>query len=165
MFLDAYKRRIAVASGKEPADTVITNGKIIDVFNGEIIEGDIAIADGLIVGIGAYSGRAVVDAGGKYVAPAFIDGHVHIESSMLTPAEFAKVLLPHGVTSIVADPHEVANATSWAPRGYSTCWTPRKAFRLIFTLCCHRACRQRISSMRGRGWRSRIWPLFTGIRE
>ncbi|MFC5448819.1 adenine deaminase [Paenibacillus aestuarii] len=109
MLLDAYKRRIAVASGKEPADTVITNGKIIDVFNGEIIEGDIAIADGIIVGIGAYSGHAVVDAGGKYVAPAFIDGHVHIESAMLTPAEFAKVLLPHGVTSIVADPHEVAN--------------------------------------------------------
>jgi adenine deaminase len=102
-------RRISVASGKEPADTVVKNGRIIDVFNGEIIEGDIAIVDGYFAGIGEYEGKQIVDANGRYVVPAFIDGHVHIESSLVTPSEFAKVLLPHGVTSVIADPHEIAN--------------------------------------------------------
>src|SRR3954454_13284650 len=92
-------RRISVASKREPADTVIKNGKIIDVFTGEIIEGDIAIVDGYIAGIGEYEGENIVDANGLYISPAFIDGHVHIESSMVTPKEFAKVLLPHGVTT------------------------------------------------------------------
>ncbi|MDR7077008.1 adenine deaminase [Neobacillus niacini] len=102
-------RRISVASGKEPADTVVKNGRIIDVFNGEIIEGDIAIVDGYFAGIGKYEGKNIVDAKGRYVVPAFIDGHVHIESSLVTPSEFAKVLLPHGVTTVIADPHEIAN--------------------------------------------------------
>lgn len=102
-------KRISVASGRELADTVIKNGKIIDVFNGEIIDGDIAIVEGYIVGIGNFEGKNVVDANGRYVSPTFIDGHVHIESSMVTPTEFAKVSLLHGVTTVVADPHEVAN--------------------------------------------------------
>lgn len=107
-------RRIAVASGREPADTVIKNGKIIDVFNGEIINGDIAIVDGYFAGIGEYAGRTTFDANGNYVCPSFIDGHVHIESSMLTPKEFAKVLLMHGVTTVIADPHEIANVSGVA---------------------------------------------------
>lgn len=98
-----------MASGKEPADTVVKNGRIVDVFNGEIIEGDIAIVDGYFAGIGQYEGKNSVDAQGRYVLPAFIDGHVHIESSLVTPSEFAKVLLPHGVTTVIADPHEIAN--------------------------------------------------------
>jgi adenine deaminase len=102
-------KRISVASGRELADTVIKNGKIIDVFSNEIINGDIAIVDGYIVGIGKFEGKNVVDANGRYVAPAFIDGHVHIESSMVTPTEFAKISLLHGVTTVVADPHEIAN--------------------------------------------------------
>ncbi|WP_372447612.1 adenine deaminase [Neobacillus rhizophilus] len=102
-------RRISVASGKEPADAVIKSAKIIDVFNGEIIEGDIAIADGYFAGIGTYEGKQVIDANGAYLTPAFIDGHVHIESSIVTPSEFAKVLLLHGVTTVIADPHEIAN--------------------------------------------------------
>jgi adenine deaminase len=102
-------KRISVASGRELADTVIKNSKIIDVFNHEIIDGDIAIADGYIVGIGNFEGKEIIDANGRYVAPAFIDGHVHIESSMITPTEFAKVSLLHGVTTVVADPHEIAN--------------------------------------------------------
>lgn len=104
-------RRIEVAAGKQQADTVIKNGKILDVFNGEIITGDIAIVDGYIAGVGTYSGINVVDAHSGYIAPSFIDGHVHIESSMLTPMEFAKVLLLHGVTAVVADPHEIANVS------------------------------------------------------
>jgi adenine deaminase len=107
--INPLKRRISVASGKEPADTVVRNGRIVDVFNGEIIEGDIAIADGYFAGIGQYEGKNTVDAQGRYVLPAFIDGHVHIESSLVTPSEFAKVLLPHGVTTVIADPHEIAN--------------------------------------------------------
>lgn len=102
-------RRISVASGKEPADTVVKNGRIIDVFNGEIIEGDIAIVDGYFAGVGKYEGKQTVDANGRYVVPAFIDGHVHIESSLVTPSEFAKVLIPHGVTTVIADPHEIGN--------------------------------------------------------
>jgi adenine deaminase len=106
---DQIRRRISVASGKEPADTVVKNGRIVDVFNGEIIEGDIAIVDGYFAGIGEYEGKHIVDANGQYVLPAFIDGHVHIESSLVTPSEFAKVLLPHGVTTVIADPHEIGN--------------------------------------------------------
>ena len=104
-------RRISVAAGREPADTVIKNGRIIDVFNGEIIEEDVAIADGYFVGIGEYEGKNVIDAKGCYISPSFIDGHVHIESSMITASEFAKVLLQHGVTTVIADPHEIANVT------------------------------------------------------
>ena len=96
---------------KTPADLVVKNGKIIDVFTLSIIEADIAIADGVIVGIGQYDGNNVVDAKGKYISPTFIDGHVHIESSMVTPKEFSKLLVPRGVTTVVTDPHEVANVS------------------------------------------------------
>jgi adenine deaminase len=102
-------RRIEVAAGRSPADLVIKNGKILDVFNGEIISGDIAIADGYIAGIGEYIGETMIDANGCVITPAFIDGHVHIESSMVIPNEFAKVLLLHGVTTAITDPHEIAN--------------------------------------------------------
>ncbi len=107
----SLKKRIAISAKKIPADTVIKNGKIIDVFNREIIEADLAIADGVFVGIGNYEGKQIIDANGKYITPGFIDGHVHIESAMVTPAEFANVVLPHGVTSIIADPHEIANVS------------------------------------------------------
>jgi adenine deaminase len=107
--VEQLQKRIGVASKREPADIVITNGKIIDVFNLAIIEADIAIVDGYIVGIGDYQGKQVIDAQQKYISPSFIDAHVHIESSMVTPTEFAKVVLPHGVTSVVTDPHEIAN--------------------------------------------------------
>jgi adenine deaminase len=102
-------RRIEVAAGRSPADLVIKNGQILDVFNGEIISGNIAIVDGYIAGIGKYVGQTMIDANGCFIAPAFIDGHVHIESSMVIPNEFAKVLLLHGVTTAITDPHEIAN--------------------------------------------------------
>ncbi|EJW15280.1 adenine deaminase [Paenibacillus alvei] len=107
--------RIAAAGRRKPADLVITNGKIVDVFNLEIMEGDIAIVDGMIVGIGgSYEGERVIDAEGRYIAPSFIDTHVHIESAMVTPAEFARVVLPHGVTTVITDPHEIANVVGTA---------------------------------------------------
>ncbi|QRG68156.1 adenine deaminase [Brevibacillus choshinensis] len=108
---EVLRKRIAVAAGREKADTVIKNGTIIDVFNEELLQGDVAIADGVFVGIGQYEGHNEIDAAGKYISPAFIDGHVHIESSMVVPSEFARVLLPHGVTTVITDPHEIANVT------------------------------------------------------
>ncbi|EMT44785.1 adenine deaminase [Anoxybacillus flavithermus] len=102
-------KELAVASKRQRADIVIKNGKIVDVFTHNIIEGDIAIVDGKIVGIGAYDGHTIIDAKGKYVCPGLIDGHVHIESSLVTPSEFARVVVPHGVTTVITDPHEIAN--------------------------------------------------------
>jgi adenine deaminase len=102
---------IAAAAKRAIADIVIKNGRIIDVFNQEIIYGDIAITEGMFVGIGSYEGIITIDAQNRFICPGFIDGHVHIESSMVTPSEFAKVVLPHGVTSVIADPHEIANVS------------------------------------------------------
>lgn len=109
--MESLKRRIDAASKRVPADVVIKGGKIVDVFNLTIKQADIAITDGIIVGIGEYEGKHVIDAIGQYIAPSFIDAHVHIESSMVTPKEFAKVVLPHGVTTVITDPHEIANVS------------------------------------------------------
>ncbi|MEH7418390.1 adenine deaminase [Neobacillus drentensis] len=128
------EKRISVASGKEPADTVIKNGKIVDVFNGEIMEADIAIADGYFAGIGKYSGKKIIDAKGCYISPAFIDGHVHIESSTVTAREFAKVLLLHGVTSVIADPHEIANVSGVTGIQYMLNSTENLPFDFYFML-------------------------------
>ena len=106
---DKYIRLIKVAGKRELADIVIKNAKIVNVFTGELMDGDIAISDDFIAGIGQYDGKEVIDASGKYIVPGLIDGHVHIESSMLTPQEFAKVSLLHGVTTVITDPHEIAN--------------------------------------------------------
>ncbi|MFC3885387.1 adenine deaminase [Bacillus songklensis] len=109
MYKTKYYKQIAASSKKSPADIVIKNGKIIDVFNLDIIEGDVAISEGMIVGIGNYEGDIIIDAQGRYISPAFIDSHVHIESSMVTPREFSKLVIPHGVTTVITDPHEIAN--------------------------------------------------------
>lgn len=106
--------RIKVASKREPADLVIKNGQIVDVFNGQIYTEDVAISDGRIVGIGSFEGKEIIDAENRYIVPGLIDGHVHIESAMVTPTEFAKVVVPHGVTTVIADPHEVANVSGAA---------------------------------------------------
>lgn len=103
------EKRIKVAAKKIPADLVIKNGTIVNVFTGEFMSGDIAITEGMIVGIGSYDGVETIDAQNKVIVPGFIDGHVHIESSLLTPKEFSKVVLQHGVTSVITDPHEIAN--------------------------------------------------------
>ncbi|MCL6585947.1 MAG: adenine deaminase [Anoxybacillus sp.] len=102
-------KQLAVAAKKQLADIVVKNGKIINVFTHEIIQADIAIANGKIVGLGEYDGHTIIDAQGKYVCPGLIDGHVHIESSMVTPSEFARVVIPHGITTVITDPHEIAN--------------------------------------------------------
>jgi adenine deaminase len=104
------QKRISVAAGREKADLVLKGGKVINVFTEEIIEGDVAIVDGYIAGIGdSYEGNEVIELDGRYIAPGLIDGHVHIESSMATPEQYARAIVPRGTTTIIADPHEVAN--------------------------------------------------------
>ena len=103
------EKRIDTAAGRVPADLVIKNAKIVDVFGGTIIEADIAITDGRVVGLGDYEGKSCYDAKGKYAAPGFIDSHIHIESTYVTPEEIGRILVPLGTTTIIADPHEIAN--------------------------------------------------------
>ncbi|HOQ17424.1 MAG: adenine deaminase [Epulopiscium sp.] len=113
------KKRIDTAAGRVPADMVIKNCKIIDVYNASIIEGQsIAITDGYIVGIGDYQGKHIIDAQGRYAAPGFIDGHIHIESSYVTPEEIGRLLVPHGTTTIIADPHEIVNVCGLSGLNY-----------------------------------------------
>lgn len=103
------ERRIAVARGEVPADLVISGGQLVNVFSGEIYRADIAIADGWVVGLGRYNGRVTFDAAGCYVTPGFIDAHLHLESSCVTVPEFARAVVPMGTTTVVTDPHEIAN--------------------------------------------------------
>ena len=104
------KKLIDVAAGRVPADIVIRNGRVVDVYNACIIEGqDVAICGDTIAGVGEYEGLRVVDAQGAYVLPGFIDAHIHIESSYVTPEELGRLLVPRGTTTIVADPHEIVN--------------------------------------------------------
>lgn len=100
---------ILYATGKKPPELVLKNGKVINVFSGEIYEADVAMAGGLIVGIGRYSGQEEQDLAGKYICPGLMDGHMHLESSMVTPVQLARAVVPHGTTTIVTDPHEIAN--------------------------------------------------------
>ncbi|MCS7178115.1 MAG: adenine deaminase [Anaerolineae bacterium] len=108
-------RFLAVARGDEPAELILKNGRVINVFTGEIVEADVAIADGRIVGVGSgVQGHQEMDLGGRYVCPGLIDAHVHIESSMVTPYQFARAVVPRGTTTVVCDPHEIANVAGAA---------------------------------------------------
>ena len=115
---ESLKKLINVAAGRIPADVVIKNCKVVNVFSGEIEEGDIAVCDGQIAGIGEYEGTEVIDAAGRYAAPGFIDSHIHIESSYVSPEELGRLLVPHGGTTIMADPHEIANVCGEAGLAY-----------------------------------------------
>ena len=107
--LAAKQRIIAVAAGREKADLVLKNAKYLNVFSNEFLSGDIAVANGLIAGVGKYDGKTEIDVSGKFVLPGFIDAHIHLESSMVTPAEFAKAVVAHGTTTVITDPHEITN--------------------------------------------------------
>jgi len=100
---------IRVARGTMPADLVLKNGRIVNVFSSEIHTGDVAICGSRIAGVGDYEGRREIDLEGAYILPGLIDGHMHIESTMVTVQEFARSVSPRGTTSVVADPHEIAN--------------------------------------------------------
>mgnify|MGYP002729293427 CR=1 FL=1 len=106
---DELKRRISAGRGDALADLVLKNARIVNVFTDEIDTADIAISGNSIVGVGTYHGRKEVDLHGKYVCPGLIDGHIHIESSMLCGPAFEQAVLPHGTTAVVTDPHEISN--------------------------------------------------------
>ena len=107
--LATKQRLIAVAAGREKADLVLKNAKYLNVFSNEFLSGDIAVANGLIAGVGKYDGKTEIDVSGKLVLPGFIDAHIHLESSMVTPAEFAMAVVAHGTTTVITDPHEITN--------------------------------------------------------
>ena len=100
---------IKLARGEDKVDLLLRNARVVNVFSGEIYEADVAIAGSYIVGLGHYRAEREMDLAGRYLCPGFIDGHVHIESSMVSVPEFARAVLPHGTTTVVADPHEIAN--------------------------------------------------------
>lgn len=109
MYNKINEKLIHVANGRQKADLVLKNANIINVFTESIEVGDVAVVDGMIAGIGIYEGVVEKDMTGKYLCPGFIDGHIHLESSMVAPTEFEKAVLPHGTTAVVTDPHEIAN--------------------------------------------------------
>ena len=107
--LENKRKIISIASGNAPADLVLKNATYVNVFLNELCTDDIALADGVIVGLGKYKGKTEVDMTGKIVCPGFIDAHIHLESSLVSPSEFVKATLSHGTTTVIADPHEIAN--------------------------------------------------------
>jgi adenine deaminase len=127
-------RNHQIAKGELKAELVLKNCNIIDVFNHRIEVNDIAINDGVIVGIGSYDGEKEIDMTNRYVSPGFIDGHVHIESSMLTPSEFSKIVIPKGTVRVVSDPHEIANVLGVKGIGFmfrSSTDTPLKVHIMV----------------------------------
>jgi len=107
--MEKLRNLIRVARGEKEPELVLKGGLVVNVFSGELVKADVAVYDGMIAGVGDYDGPHVVDAGGSYVSPGFIDGHMHLESTMLAPGELAAAVIQHGTTAIVADPHEIAN--------------------------------------------------------
>ncbi len=110
--------RIKAARGEISPDLILKNGLVADLFSGEFVRMDVAIFDGVVVGLGNYDGTRILDATEYYVTPGFMDGHFHLESSMLSPRELARAVLPHGTTTIFADPHEIANVLGAAGLRY-----------------------------------------------
>lgn len=133
-YQEQLQKRIRVAAGKEPADLVIKNARVVNVFSHEITEGDIAVSDGIIAGVGRYEGREELDAAGQYALPGFIDSHIHIESSMVTPEEFSRLLAPRGTTTAVADPHEIVNVCGLTGLSYMLGAAERAALDIRFML-------------------------------
>jgi adenine deaminase len=107
--LEAMKRRLAAARGDIPVQLLVKNARLLNVLSGEIHPADVAVHDGLVVGLGAREAEQVIDAGGRFLCPGLIDGHIHIESTLLSPPVFAAAVARHGTCAVVADPHEIAN--------------------------------------------------------
>lgn len=127
-------RFISLARGDQPVDLLLKNSRLINVLSGEIYREDIALAQGRIIGFGDYPAKQVINLKGLYLAPGFIDGHIHLESSLVSPAEFARTTLSHGTTSIVCDPHEITNVLGLAGLKYildSNRYTPLTIYVML----------------------------------
>src|SRR5580700_7911150 len=103
------QQKLAIARGEKPAELLFKNARLVNVLSGEIHDANVAVSDGRVVGVGDYKARKIIDLKRTYLAPALIDGHFHVESSMLTMPEFARAVVPHGTGAVVIDPHEYAN--------------------------------------------------------
>ena len=109
MKMETLKQQILTAKGDVRAELVLKNARVINVFTNEIEQADVAIRQGVILGVGHYTGETELDLQGKYVCPGLVDGHIHIESSMTSPGEFERAVVPHGTIAVITDPHEIAN--------------------------------------------------------
>jgi len=107
--LEKKRRLLSAAAGREPAELVLKNASYVNVFSNELCTCDIAVTDGVIAGLGKYAGREEIDMGGKIVCPGFIDAHIHLESSLVSPSEFVKAVMPNGTVTVITDPHEITN--------------------------------------------------------
>ncbi len=123
---------LAVARGDRSADLLLTNARVINVYSGEIVPTDIAIADGRIAGFGPREATHTRDLENRFVAPGFIDAHIHIESAMAVPSEYARAVLPHGTTAVMADPHEIANVMGTAGLDYMLASTEGQPLHFFF---------------------------------
>src|ERR1700685_2578635 len=103
------QEKLKMARGEMPSELLFKNARLVNVLSGEIHKANVAVTDGRVIGIGNYEARKVIDLKGAYLAPSFIDGHFHVESSMLTMPEFSRAVVPHGTGAVVIDPHEYAN--------------------------------------------------------
>ncbi|MGA6927276.1 MAG: amidohydrolase family protein, partial [Desulfosarcina sp.] len=128
------KSIITAARGDAPVDLLLTHAKMINVFSGRIVDGDVAVKNGYIVGFGDYDAAETLDLKGRYIAPGFIDAHVHIESSMTGVGEFARAVAPHGTTTVVADPHEIANVLGTAGIDYMLQSAEEQPVECLFSL-------------------------------
>ena len=130
---------VEVAAGRKKADLVLKNATYVNVFCNQLSRGDIAVASGLIAGMGEhYEGEIEVDMSGKLVLPGFVDAHIHLESSLVSPKEFAKAVLPHGTTTVITDPHEIANVMG--TDGIEYMLQATEDLRSTCASCCRAAC-------------------------
>ncbi|WP_367881351.1 amidohydrolase family protein [Latilactobacillus sakei] len=129
------KQLIDQAAGRQAADMVIKNAKVVDVYNGRIIEGTLAIGNGRFLGISDdYLAPKVIDARGQYVVPGLIDPHIHIESANVSPAVFGSLVTPHGTTTILADPHEIVNVAGMRGLEYMVASAKKTALDIKYTM-------------------------------
>jgi adenine deaminase len=128
------KKLIDVAMGREKADLVLKNARVVNVFTERVEPKDVAICDGVIAGLGRYNGEVEVDMKGRYVAPGFMDAHMHLESSLITPAQYERAAVIHGTTAVVADPHEIANVAGTDGLDYMLSAARALRMHIYFTL-------------------------------
>ena len=157
-YKEALRERILAASGVKRAGLVLKGAKVLNVFTRELEEADVAVQDGFIVGIGAYRGEEEHDLTGRIICPGFIDGHIHLESSMVRPEEFERAVLPHGTTAVVTDPHEIANVAG--TEGIEYMLRETEGLLLMCMLCFLPAFLLRLWRSRGQFCRQRSFGVF-----